>query len=269
MEYLRYTLLGSGTAVPDAERGPSGHWFACGGLRVLCDLGSGTARRIQSHGHHYDELDLIAVTHRHQDHIADLLPILFALKYIHQLGDGPERVDPLTIVGYDGLKGDLEKLSLVYGRWVIDPGFPVEVIEADDTPVEMNRGDSWVQVEAFPVRHTAEAVGYRISMADGGRETVVAYTGDTEECDEVVDLARDADLLIAECSVADEDRVKGHLTPGAVGRIAAAAAVRHVVTTHMYPSSLELGASEIERRIVESFARGPVDVGYDGLEIEL
>jgi ribonuclease BN (tRNA processing enzyme) len=77
------------------------------------------------------------------------------------------------------------------------------------------------------------------------------------------------DLLIAECSVADEDRVRGHLTPRGVGRVAAAAAVRRLVATHFYPSALALGTEEIERRIRETYAREPVDLGIDGLSIDL
>ena len=102
-----------------------------------------------------------------------------------------------------------------------------------------------------------------------GREIVAAYTGDTEECPAAIDLARDVDLLIAECSVADEDRVPGHLTPRGVGRVAAAASARQVVATHFYPSALALGADEIRRRIRESYAREPIDLGTDGLAIDL
>jgi ribonuclease BN (tRNA processing enzyme) len=98
---------------------------------------------------------------------------------------------------------------------------------------------------------------------------VVAYTGDTEESPQAIELARDADLLVSECSVADEDRVSGHLTPGGVGRLAAAASVGRVVTTHFYPSALALGPEETVRRIREAFSEGPVDLGIDGLRIDL
>lgn len=265
MENLTYTLVGSGTLIPSAERGPAAHHFACGELAVLCDLGSGTLRRLDGLGLSPYDLDLVAVTHRHQDHIADLLPLIFALRY----PPGQKRVRPLTLVGYPGLRHDLERLAMVYGEWVVDPGYPLEVREAGETPIEMNRGDAWLEIAGRPVAHTPEAVGYRISMADGGRESVVAYTGDTEECAGAIDLARDADLLVAECSTADEKPVPGHLTPRAVGRLAAAAAARRVVATHFYPSAMALGWAELERRIREAYARGPVDLGVDGLEIQL
>lgn len=264
-QLLKYTLIGSGTVIPSAERGPAAHHFTCGDLSILCDLGSGTLRRMDGLGLSYAALDLVAVTHRHQDHIADLLPLLFAIRNT----PGLDRTQPLTLVGYPGLRGDLEALAGVFGDWVVQPGFPLEIWEAGDTPVELERADAAVEIEAFSVAHTPEAVGYRLAMSDGTRESVVGYTGDTEECEAAVDLARDADLLIAECSMADEERVSGHLAPRGVGRIAAKAAARRLVATHFYPSVLALGWSEIERRIRESYARKPIDLGMDGLEIDL
>jgi ribonuclease BN (tRNA processing enzyme) len=265
MESIRYTLVGSGTVVPDADRGPAAHHFSCGDLQVLCDLGSGTLRRLDGLGLDWSALDLVAITHRHQDHIADLLPLVFALRHT----PGVDRVRPLTLLGYEGLDHDLHALADIFGGWVLDPGFPLEIRELSDTPIEIERDDLWLEVEARPVVHSPEAVGYRLTLAASGREIVVAYTGDTEECPEAVDLARDVDLLIAECSVADEDQVRGHLTPRGVGRVAAAAAVRRLVATHFYPSALALGTEEIERRIRETYAREPVDLGVDGLSIDL
>lgn len=264
MEIVRYTTVGSGTVVPDATRGPAGHHVACGDLALLLDLGSGTLQRLARLGIPFSALDLVAVTHRHQDHVADLLPLLFAMRHT----PGLERVRPLALVGYPGFEADLEALDGVFGDWVTEPGFPLDVWEAEDTPVDLDREAVSASLEARRVEHSPEAVGYRLTMNAAGREVLIAYTGDTGECEEAVDLARDADLLIAECSVADEDRVPGHLTPEAVGRLAAAASVRHLVATHFYPSALELGDEVIQDRIRRHYP-GPLDLAFDGFEIEL
>jgi ribonuclease BN (tRNA processing enzyme) len=265
MEPIRYTLVGSGTVVPDADRGPAAHHFACGDLTALCDLGSGTLRRLDGLCLPWSELDLVAITHRHQDHLADLLPLIFAMRHT----PGVSRVRPLTLLGYEGFARDLETLAGVFGDWVLEPGFPLEIREAADTPIELERDGLWIEIDARPVVHTPEAVGYRLTLAASGREVEVAYTGDTEECAEAIDLARDVDLLIAECSVADEDRVRGHLTPRGVGRVATAASARRLVATHFYPSALALGPEEIVRRIRESYVREPIELGADGLCLDL
>jgi ribonuclease BN (tRNA processing enzyme) len=264
MEFLRYTTVGSGTIVPDSTRGPAAHHFACGDLSLLFDLGSGTLRRLDALGIPFGALDLVAVTHRHQDHFADLLPLLFALRY----APGVDRVRPLALVGYAGFEEDLEALEAVFGAWILDPGCPLDVWEAEDTPVELDREAVSATVEARRVEHTPEAVGYRLALNAAGREILVAYTGDTAFCAEAVSLGREADLLICECSVADEEAVPGHMTPGDVGRLASEAAVRHLVVTHFYPSALRLGEAEIERRIRRHYD-GPLDLAVDGLQIEL
>lgn len=264
MELVRYTTVGSGTVVPDPARGPAAHHIACGDLALLFDLGSGTVQRLVGLGIAYAELDLVAVTHRHQDHLADLLPLLFALRH----APGVARVRPLTLVGYAGFEEDLEALGAVFGDWVEEPGFPLDVWEAEDTPVDLDREAVSASLEAHRVEHAPEAVGYRLTVNAAGREIVIAYTGDTGECGEAVELSREADLLVAECSVTEADRVAGHLTPEAVGRLAAAASVRHLVATHFYPSVLALGEAEIERRIRRHY-EGPLDLAFDGLEIRL
>lgn len=264
MEIVRYTTVGSGTVVPDPTRGPAGHHLACGDLSLLFDVGSGTLQRLTGLGIPCAELDLVAVTHRHQDHFADLLPLLFAMRHT----PGVERIRPLALVGYPGFEDDLEALAAVFGDWVAEPGFPLDVWEAEDTPVGLDREAVSASLEARPVEHSPEAVGYRLTVNAAGREILIAYTGDTAECAQAIDLAWEADLLIAECSVADEDRVPGHLTPEAVGRLAAAASVRHLVATHFYPSVLALGEDVIERRIRRHY-EGPLDLAFDGLEIEL
>ncbi|HET9581846.1 MAG TPA: ribonuclease Z [Gemmatimonadota bacterium] len=264
MEFLRYTTIGSGTVVPDASRGPAAHHFASGDLSLLFDLGSGTLRRLAALGTPFGALDMVAVTHRHQDHFADLLPLIFALRHT----PGIDRARPLGLVGYPGLEEDLEALAAIFGEWVLEPGFPLDVWEAEDTPVELEREAVSATVEARPVEHSPEAVGFRLALNAAGREVLVAYTGDTALCPEAVALAGEADLLIAECSVADEDAVPGHMTPVDVGRLAAEASVRHLVATHFYPSVLRLGEAEIERRIRRHYD-GPLDLAVDGLEIEL
>lgn len=263
METIEYTLVGSGTVVPDADRGPAAHHFTCGDLAILCDLGSGTLRQLDALELSFVDLDLVAITHRHQDHTADLLPLLFALKNT----PGVSREKPLSLLGYPGLGDDLRALALIYGDWVVEPGFQIETWEAAETPVELERETASVEVLARPVSHSPGAIGLRLTLIAGRKRAVVAYTGDSEPGPQLVELARGADLLIAECSVADEDKVSGHMTPRAVGRLAADADVARVVVTHLYPSALRLGQHEIERRIREAYSEGQVMIGYDGLEV--
>jgi ribonuclease BN (tRNA processing enzyme) len=68
-------------------------------------------------------------------------------------------------------------------------------------------------------------------MASGS----AAFSGDADECDELVELARGVDLFVCDAAFPDEHRVEGHLTPGLAGAHAARAAARTLVLTHFYP----------------------------------
>ena len=63
----------------------------------------------------------------------------------------------------------------------------------------------------------------------------MVYSGDTDYCENLITLAADAQVLICECSHADEEKVQGHLSPSLAGSIAASAGVQKLVLTHFYP----------------------------------
>ena len=117
-------------------------------------------------------------------------------------------------------------------------------------------------VETAPVAHNQESIAFRITAPDG-RSAV--YTGDTDYCETIIDLAKETDLLICECALPDKLRVQGHLTPSLAGDLAARAAVRKLVLTHFYP--------ECEREDIEAECRktysGPLVLAEDLMEIEI
>ncbi|MCI4064802.1 MBL fold metallo-hydrolase [Micromonospora sp. R77] len=92
----------------------------------------------------------------------------------------------------------------------------------------------------------------------------IAYTGDTGASPDLVELARDADLLIADATYVDAvpDRHAGNLSSAAeVGRYAALAGTRHVLLTHLWPGTDPTAAVVAAR---QGYA-GPVDVAEPGL----
>jgi ribonuclease BN (tRNA processing enzyme) len=80
-----------------------------------------------------------------------------------------------------------------------------------------------------------EAYGVRAEH-DGA---VVTISGDTTECDEVVALARDADLLLMDaCAPASDHPLAGlHATPADAGDVAARAGATRLVLTHLLPEA--------------------------------
>jgi ribonuclease BN (tRNA processing enzyme) len=219
-------ILGSGTLVPTGVRGPAGYAVVGGDTTVLLDGGSGTLRRLAEAGIDYRAIDHLFYTHMHPDHTGDLVPLLFANRHV----PGAPRTRDLLVHGPRGFDAFFAHLRAVYGRWVEGASYAVHVRELWGTGTVA--GD--LQVAAVPMRHSVAAVGYRLTAADG---TSCAYTGDTDVTDLVVELARDVDLLIADSSMPDESKMEGHLTPGLVGELAAAARARMVCLSHLYPAT--------------------------------
>ena len=219
---FRVTIIGSGTGIPVADRGYAGVLVQLAGESWLLDAGPGTLKRLVEVGVTYQTLDRVFLTHLHPDHSLDLVSILFAMHI-----PSPARTKPLAVYGPPGLRTLHAGIPAVYPGMLEAASYAltVEELAAGDRTI----GD--VRVAVQPMRHSIAAYGYRLEW----QGKTVAYSGDTDDCPAVVALGRGADLLVLECSVTDERKVEGHLTPSECGRIAAEAGCRHLILTHFYP----------------------------------
>lgn len=252
---MRLTTIGTGTISLPPARSCAGHLVERGGVRLLLDCGAGVARRMAELALPWKTVTHIALTHFHIDHHADLPTLVFAWKY----GDLPPRAEPLTIVGPTGTRALLERLAAAYGPWLLEPGFPVLVLEiAPGDVVTLGEG---LQLTACKVPHTTESVAYCVEA--GGRRVV--YSGDTGYDEAFADWARDCDLLLCECSLPATMAIREHLTPEECGRLAARALPRHLALTHFYPPVEQV---DIESLVAASF-HGPVTRAHDGWHFDI
>lgn len=218
---MQLTVLGSGTAVPVPDRFPAGYLVAHEQSRIMVDCGPGSLRRLAQAGVTPAQLDAVLLTHYHTDHCADVAALLFALRSPH-LSKRP----PLTIYGAPGLERLLEKLTEAW-PWLQPKDYELNLVELAPGTAPI----AGFEVTAIPIRHTAQSLGYRIRAGNG----LVALSGDADTCDELVDLARDADIFVCDCAAPDDLKIDGHLTPGLAGGYAERANVRELVLTHFYP----------------------------------
>ena len=105
-------------------------------------------------------------------------------------------------------------------------------------------------------------MGYRIVTPQG---KVVVYSGDTDYCNEIIGLSKEADLAILECSFPDEIKMKGHLSPLTACKIANSAGVKKLVLVHMYPICDEY---ELVGLCKKEFG-GEILAGEDLMEFEI
>ncbi len=257
------TILGSGTAVPWRGRSSPGlalsvetderTWLS------LIDPSAGSAHRLVACGYPFERLTHVLVTHFHPDHTGDLAPILFALKNpsFHHVGGGGK---PLEVIGPPGLRELLESLGRAWGSWID--------LEDRCRVRELPRGDDGFftigpfEVTWHPVVHTDNSIAYRFEPRAG---KVVAYSGDTDVCDGIVEAARGADVLVLECAFPEGRKCSGHLIPSECGRIATAANARKLILTHLYPQCDGEDLISPCRRHFE----GEIVIATDGLTVEL
>ena len=91
----------------------------------------------------------------------------------------------------------------------------------------------------------------------------MVYSGDTQYCPELVELARGCDLLLCECSTDDSHCMEGHMSPDSVSRTIRESGAKKAVIVHVYPpfdpSALAMecerlsGAAVIAARDCDSF----------------
>lgn len=253
-ENLKLTLLGTGTCVPNLRRNASGYVIRHGSTILSMDMGNGIMRQMLKAKIDYREIGGILITHYHPDHVTDLVPFLFATRHT----PGFSREKHLRIIGAHGLRSYLEHTSNLYGTWVKSPQFPFEIQEVSFDEFQIDQ----LTIKSARVRHAESAVAYRITSPNGRS---VTYSGDTGYCESIIELARDTDVLLIECSFPSIMRIGTHLTPHEVGLIAQRANCKKVILTHLYPV---FGDQDPTDEVSEEF-NGKVVLGEDLLEFEI
>ncbi|RLB06672.1 MAG: hypothetical protein DRG50_05010 [Deltaproteobacteria bacterium] len=250
---MELIILGSGTGVPSLRRGSPAALLKAGDKSLLLDSGSGTLVRMLQAGVSYKDLDVILYSHIHPDHVGDLVPLIFACRY----KEDPRERD-LLILGGRGFRDYFEGLRWVYGTWVEPETFHIHIEEVLTDDMEL----AGLRVSTLPLEHAPESVGYRLESPEG---KIFVYSGDTDYCHNIVELARGADLLLLEASFPDMMKVKGHLTPSLAGRIAQEAGCKRLVLTHFYPPCDQFDIKRDCQRVYQ----GEVLLAEDMMRIEI
>ncbi|HUV36481.1 MAG TPA: MBL fold metallo-hydrolase [Patescibacteria group bacterium] len=251
---VQVTILGSGTIIPTRGRRATSLTMSCGNDRYLFDCGPGTPDALEESGLSFRDLKRVFITHYHPDHTLGIGHLLAALR----IDDAAGGQGGLTLYGPTGIVDFIDRWHALYPA--TEPG------TAHPTLVEVGGGCVYsaegVDVRATGVDHDGRpALAYRL---DAGGASIV-YTGDTAYTESLVELARDVELLIAECSVPDDRPMAGHMTPSAVGTLAARSGAGRVVLVHLYPVFGRHDPAEAVRRDYP----GSVVVAEDGMKIDV
>ena len=246
---MRLTVLGACGAWPDAGQACSGYLVEHDGFRLLVDAGYAIVPRLLALTT-AREIDAVFITHGHPDHCADLNPLLRA----RALADEP--APPLPVYA---LPGALDAVLALDG-----PGMLAGACQVQELSAGSRFGIGPFDALTCLLPHWVPNVGVRLSA--GGK--ALAYTGDSGPDPAIADLARGADLLLAEATYADAvpPDSRGYMSSASLaGGQATRAGAGHLALTHLWPGT------DYQRSRAAAAAQydGPVSVASAGLNIDL
>ncbi len=246
---MRLTVLGGCGAWPAAGQACSGFLVEHDGFRLLVDSGYATTPRLLEHVAAH-ELDAVFISHGHPDHCADLNPLLRA----RALGDYPAAPLPVYTVpaALDAVLA-LDRPGMLADAYLLNEFAPGSALRI---------GPFGCQTRLLP--HWLPNAGLRLTADD----VVIAYTGDTGPSEDIAQLARDADLLVADATFAGQvpEESHGYLSSARdAGQQATAAGAHRLLLTHLWPGTDQDAA----RTAAADHYAGDVAVATPGLAVDL
>ncbi|RKT52898.1 MBL fold metallo-hydrolase [Saccharothrix australiensis] len=249
---MQLTVLGCSGSAPGPDLPTSGYLVEVGGTRIALELGGGVFGALQRYCDPFD-LDAVLLSHLHLDHCADFSALTTYLR-AHPSPPpsrgrlpvfAPSHAPSRLAAAHAASEEELETLCLAdtfdfvplrKGRFAVGP----------------------VTVDVAPMRHICEAYAFRISC-DGA---TLVFTGDTVPCPELVELARGADLLLADAAWREQAGRADylHMSGRESSAVATEAGVGRLVLTHVLPWSDRDG---VLADATEAFA-GPVELAAPG-----
>lgn len=214
---VQLTVLGACGAFPEAGLACSGFLLEHDGYRLLVDAGYAVVPQLLRYVDAQD-IDAVYISHGHPDHCADLNPLLRA----RALRDEP--APPLPVYA---LPGALDAVLALDRPGMLDAALDLHQLRVGE-PLQI--GPFTGEIRMLP--HSRPNAGVRLKA---GAE-IFAYTGDAGPHPDTVELARDADLFVAEASYVDEvpADLKGTLNDAQeVGRQARRAGAKQLLLTHL------------------------------------
>ncbi|MBN2067533.1 MAG: MBL fold metallo-hydrolase [Candidatus Diapherotrites archaeon] len=218
---MRLTVLGSGSSASGKGRYPSGYIVSHAGTDIILDLGFGCLKQLQRAGFDFTKINSLFFSHFHSDHINDLSAFCFSRFVMHEFLGTPAK---FSIFGPKGIKKFFKGLSLLY------PQLKKTRASVKELSSRKEKAGKFT-VHAIKVPHVGNSLAISVS-ASGKR---IVYGGDCGYNKALAEFAKDADLLILECSVLK--RVRHHMTAEQAGQIAAAANAKRLMLTHFYPET--------------------------------
>jgi ribonuclease BN (tRNA processing enzyme) len=233
---MRVQFLGSGDAFAGGGRFQACLHLDGGDEPVLLDFGATGLIALKRASIDPASIGWVALSHLHGDHFAGLPWLILD-------GQFAKRTRPLVIAGPVGTRERVQRTfeALYPGATGVERAFDTSFLKfAERRPCQLGPA----LITPFEVRHGGGAPPYALRVEYAGK--VIAYSGDTEWTDALVDAAAGADLFVCECNFF-EPKAPGHLDYETLMKNRARLACERIVITHMSEEMLaRLDDAELE-----------------------
>lgn len=187
---------------------------------VIIDCGGDVIQRVLAAGLNPLALKHLILSHAHPDHISG-----FPL-FMEKIWLAGRRI-PIPIYGPPEALDQARRTFATFdtSRWEGLPECLWHNVTAD-----VLEDDSW-KITAAPVIHSVPTIGFRILCKTTG--AIIGYSCDSEPADSVIELARDADILVHEAT----GEYPGHSSAVQAAEIALKAGAKRLLLVHL-PANL-------------------------------
>lgn len=273
MTQIEVTFLGTTAGIPTKTRSHAALYITYRSeteYSCLFDCGEGTQRQMLLAGLNFMRIDDIFITHWHADHYAGLLGLLETMnlegrtkdltifapeasKFVEillELGYASKRFDVLAVdVPHEGHEianvvenEEFQILSVPVKHSIPAVGFAF--VEKDRIKIDMTKAmklglpESGLIFKRIKEKGSAEFKGKTIriddiSLIEAGKRVV--YSGDTMASNNIIELARNVDLLIHDSTFFNEEdeKKRRHATVEDVLKVFSESNAKQLVLTHI------------------------------------
>lgn len=225
---MQLQFLGSGDAFGSGGRFNTCMAVTWPGGAFLIDCGASSLIAMRRFGIEPNAIDTIFISHLHGDHFGGLPFFILDAQFYSR------REAPLAIVGPVGMAERLRTAMEVFFPGSADAKRKF-VMEVHEIAAGETRSFGGVTASAVEVQHACGAPPLALRLTAGGK--TIAYSGDTEWTDALIDISRDADLFVVE-ALSNDKPIRHHLSYDALCRNLDRLSARQIVLTHMGPDML-------------------------------
>jgi ribonuclease BN (tRNA processing enzyme) len=242
-EPLAVQVLGSGGPFAGTRASAGYLLWRNGRAVVMVDAGGGTFLRFGEAGARLQDLSLLAISHVHPDHVADLPALLWLseqarqqpLKIAGPSGAGPfPAFDTFLARLFDPAGGAFAVLGGTLGQQGQGVRLDAVTVDATATTPSTIVRDGDLEVSALGVPHgPTPSLAYRIQI---GNRRVVFGSDQNGTSPAFTGFAADADVLVLHFALSEQagnPMAQIHAKPAVVGQVAQAARAKRLVLSHL------------------------------------